>query len=47
MLIPVVDVKVADALAISGNAISFPSNDEPVDERAAFFAMALGSNLPA
>src|SRR6266498_3008802 len=47
LLTPVVDVKVADALAISGTAMSFPSNEEPDNESAAFLAMALGSNFPA
>lgn len=39
--------KVADALATSGNAISVPSLETPVDPNVAFFTIALGSNLPA
>ena len=41
------EFKVADALAISGKAISVPSLVIPVELFVAFFAIALGSNLPA
>ena len=38
---------VADALILSGRATSVPSLATPVELLVAFFAMALGSNLPA
>ena len=44
---PVLDFKVADVLATSGNAISVPSFVAAAAPVVAFLTMAFGSNLPA
>lgn len=40
-------LRIADALAISGSATSFPSVVKPAEAAIALLAMALGSNFPA
>lgn len=47
-LLPVVEeLRVADALAVSVTATSFPSKDDPEEDPATLLAMAFGSNFPA